>query len=262
MLADLRDKIKKHKPVFCIGISIIEPSLIEMAAISGYDAAIVDACQMRYSPERIREMILAGDTKGIPVIVRAASCSDATAYLNFGAVGIMFDGVKTRWEAEKLVSVCKYAPIGKRGICSNSRCHNYGLGDLKEQINWENENIILILQIEDREGLENREEILKVPGIDLISGGRNDMAQSLGVPGQTNHPAVIEAEKLLCESVERAGLPPVLLVPSSLEQAKQFVKAGHNIFSVGQDSSMIFSAMKRSLKTLQLAVKDQEECNG
>lgn len=51
---------------------------------------------------------------------------------------------------------------------------------------------------------------------------------------------------------------PVLLVPSSLEQAKQFVKAGHNIFSVGQDSNMIFSAMKRSLKTLQLAVKDQE----
>lgn len=46
------------------------------------------------------------------------------------------------------------------------------------------------------------------------------------------------------------------------EKHKQFVKAGHNIFSVGQDSSMIFSAMKRSLKTLQLAVKDQEECNG
>jgi hypothetical protein len=43
--------------------------------------------------------------------------------------------------------------------------------------------------------LEHLDAILAVPGIDLYSIGPNDFAQSLGYPGQLDHPEVVKAKR-------------------------------------------------------------------
>ena len=55
-----------------------------------------------------------------------------------------------------------------------------------------NSNTIVIVQLEDIEVLEN------IDGIDLFASGPQDIAQSMGLPGQPNHLRVKEFEDTTC----------------------------------------------------------------
>jgi 2-keto-3-deoxy-L-rhamnonate aldolase RhmA len=44
-----------------------------------------------------------------------------------------------------------------------------------------------------------------VPGIDLYSIGPNDFAQSLGYPGQPDHPEVIKTMREITGRIQKAG---------------------------------------------------------
>ena len=43
------------------------------------------------------------------------------------------------------------------------------------------------------QGWENLDEIMSVPGLSSIAGGPNDLASSLGYPGQPDHPERVAA---------------------------------------------------------------------
>ena len=68
-----------------------------------------------------------------------------------------------------------------------------------------NNNIIVIAQLEDIEVLENIDDILAVDGIDFFASGPQDIAQSMGLPGQPNHPKVKEFENKVINHVHNAG---------------------------------------------------------
>ena len=57
-----------------------------------------------------------------------------------------------------------------------------------------------MLQIESREAVENIEELLSFDEVDGVMIGPYDMSGSFGVPGQVNHPKVMEA----CQKVVNA----------------------------------------------------------
>ena len=59
--------------------------------------------------------------------------------------------------------------------------------------------------IEDVEGMDNIEKICAVPGIHCIYIGANDFAQSLGYPGDQNHPAVKKTMAELADRVHKCG---------------------------------------------------------
>ena len=62
--------------------------------------------------------------------------------------------------------------------------------------------------VEGKEGLKNLESIVQVNGIDLIYLGLFDICQSIGLPGQLNHPDVI-AEIGRCQRiVSENGIAP------------------------------------------------------
>src|SRR5438105_2737330 len=54
---------------------------------------------------------------------------------------------------------------------------------------------VVALMIEKKQAVEDLESILSVPGIDMVQFGPSDYSMSIGVTGQTNHPAVREAER-------------------------------------------------------------------
>ena len=60
--------------------------------------------------------------------------------------------------------------------------------------------LVLLLDV-----LEHIDEILSVEGIDLYSSGAQDIAQSMGLPGQPTHPKVTEFEEQVRDKVHAAG---------------------------------------------------------
>lgn len=96
-------------------------------------------------------------------------------------------------DVEELVRYAKFAPVGARGFYSVSRALNYGIVDSvpaeQQKLNGE---LTLLAQIETKEALARIEEIASIPDVDIFIGPA-DLAASLGIPGQTGHPLLLEA---------------------------------------------------------------------
>ena len=60
-------------------------------------------------------------------------------------------------------------------------------------------------QLESIVALENLDEILAVDGIDYFGAGAEDMAQSLGLPGEPQHPRVAETYAKINAKLHAAG---------------------------------------------------------
>ena len=68
-----------------------------------------------------------------------------------------------------------------------------------------NANVLVMAQLEDVGVLDDLDGILAVEGIDYYSSGPQDIAQSMGLPGQPTHPKVLEFEATVRDAVHAAG---------------------------------------------------------
>lgn len=110
--------------------------------------------------------------------------------------------------------------------------------------------VTLIVQIEDKSGLENIDDILSVPGVDMVATGKNDLSQALGFSGQNSHPDVLAAEDLVIRKALEHGKYPTLLVKNK-KRIKELKEKGVLCFSLARDESLLFSAMKDKLAELK-----------
>lgn len=242
----LKSRFTCGKPMFGVGVSGADPAVMELIALAGYDVAVLDCCHQNRSPEAVREMLRAAQCCDLPVVVRVAALSDAPGVMNFGAAGLMFDQVQSLEEAREIIRVCKYAPLGERGMCAAARAKAYGACDLVEAMRRENEEVLLFIQIEDRKGMDCMEQIMSLPGVDVITSGRSDLSQAFGVPGQTAHPDVLAAEEAICACADRHGLP-VYLNALHVEHAKRLLSQGRTALQIGNDQKLLFDAMRACL---------------
>jgi 4-hydroxy-2-oxoheptanedioate aldolase len=70
-----------------------------------------------------------------------------------------------------------------------------------------------------------------VPGIDLCSIGPNDFAQSLGYPGQPDHPEVVKTMQEIARRIRRAGCTMQLDVMQGTWVSDMLFEAGRRILS-------------------------------
>jgi len=68
-----------------------------------------------------------------------------------------------------------------------------------------NREVTVAIQIETRNAVDTIEEILDVEGIDMITFGPQDLAQSMGHPGHPEHPEVTEAIESVVQAVHARG---------------------------------------------------------
>jgi 4-hydroxy-2-oxoheptanedioate aldolase len=105
-----------------------------------------------------------------------------------------------------LVRSSLFGPQGTRSF-GGGRGVDYQLGirDMAEYCRNANANIFIAVMIEGQAGIDNIEEIVAVPGIDCVMIGQNDLAQDLGVTGNTNSPIVKKAVAEIAKRVRKAG---------------------------------------------------------
>jgi 2-keto-3-deoxy-L-rhamnonate aldolase RhmA len=146
-------------------------------------------------------------------------------------MGIVCPHTKTKEDVEALVSYVKYPPRGIRGMAMTARAPGYTTGmGIEEYTGKSNEETMVIVQIEDREGVENFDAILKVPGLDAVFIGRNDLAMSMGAKGNVNTPKVQEAIEMVAAKTIAAGLP--LMLATDEVEGVHWIRKGAKLLSV------------------------------
>jgi 4-hydroxy-2-oxoheptanedioate aldolase len=108
-------------------------------------------------------------------------------------------------QVAELVRYAKFAPEGARGFFSVSRALRYGIVEsvpaAQQNLNSE---LSLLAQIETKEAVARIEELVSIPNVDIFIGPA-DLAASLGIPGQTSHPRLLEAAEQIVRVARRHG---------------------------------------------------------
>ena len=232
-----------------LGIYIETPSstMVELAAAGGFDFVRIDWCHNSMDLPALEKCILAAERWGITPMVRIQyNHPDLARILEMGIMGVIIPDMDSADKARAAVQAVKFDPLGDRGLFSASRQSGYGAASSADYVRWTNENVLIGVQIESVEGIARLDEILRVDGIDLVLSGRGDLSNSLGLPGQKNHPDVLAAEEKIFARAAARGkcISPQLEAgnPALQSEITKWNQRGAYAISLGVDTALIKSA--------------------
>ncbi|MCC3294262.1 2-dehydro-3-deoxyglucarate aldolase [Arthrobacter sp. zg-Y411] len=215
------------------------PLVAEICAGSGLDWLLIDA---EHSPNGIESLLAQLQAvHGYPVtaVVRPP-IGDAVLlkqYLDLGAQNLLIPMVDTAEQAADLVRAVRYPPHGIRGVGSAlARASRWNRID--GYLENAAESVTLLVQIESVAAVENVEAIAVVEGVDGLFLGPADLAASMGLLGQQEHPDVIAAVEQCIRVVKAAG-KPVGVNAFAEATARRYIDAGVDFILVGADVAML-----------------------
>lgn len=254
----MRPNHVKHKVLnggVSIGTFVFEfntTGIGRLAAGAGAEFVVFDMEHTGWSIETIRMLIASTrSTDMIPMVrVPATEYHFIARNLDVGAMGIMVPMVESADQARTIASSARYPPVGRRGAAFGVSHDDYIGGDIVEKIKSANSQTLLIAQIETVAGLENADQIAAVDGIDVLWIGHFDLSNSLGIPGQFDHPDFRAAVKTVLEACQRHGKVPGFMA-GDVSHGQSLLDQGFRIIACGGDLWVYQTALRNSVTALQ-----------
>jgi 2-dehydro-3-deoxyglucarate aldolase/4-hydroxy-2-oxoheptanedioate aldolase len=157
--------------------------------------------------------------------------------LDLGAYGVMVPWVGNRVEAEAAVRATKYPPLGIRGIAGSHRAGGYGR-HAAEYWKRANDEILVVIQIETPTALAEIDEIVKIPGVDVIFIGPADLSTALGHMGDPGHPDV-QAAFARIEAAARAQGVALGNITRNWDQARTLYQRGYQFLTLCSETTLL-----------------------
>ena len=130
---------------------------------------------------------------------------------------------------KRQVQSAKYPPIGKRGIAPYFASY---LGvSAQDIIDNANTETILILQMESVEAYENLDEILAVPGYEVLLVGPTDLSASLGVGGDIHNSKVENVMIDVAQRIKGSG-KYLSTTFGDIEDCRRWIGEGYQMMNV------------------------------
>ncbi|MBB4264675.1 HpcH/HpaI aldolase family protein [Roseospira visakhapatnamensis] len=168
--------------------------------------------------------------------------------LDAGAYAVICPMINTREEAERLVAATHYPPRGTRSF-GPIRALLYGGPDYPAHAN---DTIVVFAMIETRQGLDNLEDILRVPGLDAIYIGPSDLSLALGCTPTFDDvdPPVAEAiAYILAKAKEHGKIAGCH--NGTPEYALKRIEMGFQFVTIASDARLMAAGAQRVLGTLR-----------
>lgn len=185
-------------------------------------------------------------------IPATGACADGSAtwqikyVLDAGARGIVVPMISTAAQARSIVSAARFPPKGIRGFGSPFTQASWGLS-AAEYLKEANDSVLVLGQIETREGVQNLEEIVATDGLDGVLIGPYDLSLSLGHPPPSPDPvpAVEETIQKILQIAHKANKKCAIFCTSG-EQAANRAKEGFDMINVTSDSGAMTESISRN----------------
>jgi 4-hydroxy-2-oxoheptanedioate aldolase len=241
-------KVRAGEPALGIALHLTDPSLFELAGLMGFDAIWMDMEHHFYSLEVAANSMRAARVGGADVVARPAKGEfmRMARMLEAGASGIMYPRCDSADEAREVVKWAKFAPLGKRGFDGAGPDVPYLMTPMRKYIQEANEQTFVLIQVEEPHAVERAEEILAVPGVDMLMLGPADFSVLTGIPGEFTHPTVVAAIERIARAAKNTGKHWAATC-SGVEVARRMIEMGARLVFHGCD--IVF--VKKGLDALQ-----------
>lgn len=187
---------------------ISTPNIVTVLSVAGFDAVVIDCEHGPFSCGEVSAMATAGRACDAQVFVRAPGIDRGFLgkHLDLGLAGVVIPMVSTPAQAEEVVRLTRYPPLGERGVSTTRPHTGYRVADLGSYLARTNAELQVLVQIETAAGLAAVDQIAAVRGISGLVIGPNDLLVDLGRPGALGDPALRTALTTVASAAQRNGL--------------------------------------------------------
>ncbi len=224
-------------------------AVIEAYKDAGYDFVMIDREHTALNSETILEHIRAARLLGLPSMVRVAdnTYAELNRTLDQMPDGIFVPRIRTRAEVERIIETVKYPPKGKRGVgASTCPAGRYmGWESVAEMVRTLNGTTVIGIQIETKEALENLDDILSVPGIDVAVVGNDDLSTGMGIPGEFYSDTYRNAVKDVIKCCNKHNVMPGIAAGKP-ELVKFWAECGMKMFWASADICLLWQGAKEN----------------
>lgn len=241
-----KQRLRSGEAQIGLWLGLADAYSAELAANAGFDWLLIDG---EHAPNDLRGMLAQlqavapypGQAIIRPVIGDTALIKQV---LDLGAQTLLVPMVESAEQARQLVKAVHYPPAGIRGVGSAlARASRWN--SIAGYLDLADEQMCLLVQIENQEGLANLDEILSVEGIDGVFIGPADLSAALGHRGNPGHPEVQAIIEEAIVRIGRAGKAAGILSADE-KLARRYIELGAAFVAVGVDTTVLM----RGLQTL------------
>ena len=247
--SSVKDRLKNHETVFGTFYKLNSPIATEMLGWAGFDFIVVDCEHSPIGYESTENIIRTAENVGLSTIVRVPSSAEEHIFhaLDSGAVGVQIPNLTSVEQFRESVSACKYFPAGTRGLSRGTRNAMFGLWNEAEKpyVQAANDKSLVVVHIENKEMAERVEEICRIPEIDVVFVGPADMSQSLGIPGKSKDPRVVEIALHVIETAERYGKAGG--IAAGKDNMDMYIQHGARYIMYSSDAALFAGALKNAV---------------
>jgi 4-hydroxy-2-oxoheptanedioate aldolase len=243
----VKQLLKAGKPAIGSFLNIPSIASAELMANVGFDWLVVDTEHGAIDVGTMHDMFVAISTTDTVPMCRVRS-NDPVAIkqaLDAGAYGVVVPMVNSPEEADLAVNACKYAPEGIRSA-GPGRWRLYGGADYQKHANDE---VLVAIQIEHIDAVNRVEEILSVPGIDLVHMGPGDLAWSMGLGkglGEKD-PTHAEAMEKVLAAAKKLGIP-IGTAARSVQEGPMLLEKGYQFLMMMNHVNFLYGGATEALK--------------
>lgn len=251
----LREALRSGRPTIGTHLHSRWPSIVELVGVTGaYDYVELSAEYIPFDLPGLDDFCRAAELHGLGTMIKldqAPRSFLAQRAIGSGFGSVLFADVRTVDDARECVRVSRPDVPGVKGTYGaadrrNSYWGHAGTADYVRALN----EIVVVLMIEKEEAVEALDEILAVPGIDMIQWGPGDYAMSIGRPGDWYHPDVRAVEEVVLAKAIAAGIPPRAEM-NAPEEADRYRALGVRHFCIGTDMVILHDWFSRAGRELR-----------
>jgi len=256
----LRQKLNDGQPTVSTHIHSTWPSIVEAIGHTHmYDYVEFVAA---YAPSDLHDLdnlCRAGELHNLGMMIKVDQ--NHQAYLAQRGIGSGFDSVlftnlASPEDVEECIRIAAPDTLEDNGLYGAETRRNSYMGYIATAEYVQSvRDIVVAIMIEQKKAVDCLEDILSVPGIDMVQWGPADYSMSSGRVGERNHPEVIAARNKVFKMAIDRGIAARVEI-ESIDEAKEYLDMGVRHFSIGTDFKILFSWWKENGEKLQKLISE------
>lgn len=253
-----REALKAGRPTMGTRLNVASPELVEILGHTGlYDYVELVGENATYDLHDLGNFCRAAELHRLGTVFKADFDTrrfSAQRAIGAGFQGVLFTDNHTVEETRECIRICRPETPEDQGLFGAvGRRFAYPDYGGSPQYVQSLRDIVVMVMVEKRDFVNRLEEVLAVPGIDLVQWGGADYSMSDGRPGQAGSPETKAVERRVIEMALKANVPPRVELGNP-DQAQYYLDLGVRHFSIGIDTRLLFEAWRSQGEKLRTRI--------
>lgn len=253
-----RELLKADKPTIGTHIHTTWPSIVEAIGHTGtYDYVEFVAEYGPFDLYAFDDMCRAAELYDMSMMVKVDQ--EPRGFIAQRAIGsgfqsVLFSDCRSADEVRECVAIARPETPedgGTYGVATR-RFTYMGYGGSMDYVRALRD-VVVVIMIEKDGAVQNLEEVLSVPGVDMIQWGGSDYSMSVGRAGERGSPEIKAVERQVIETSLKMGVPPRAEI-NTADQAKYYLDMGVRHFCIGTDVNILYDWWKAHGDSVRKAV--------